>query len=96
VAPGVEEGAKTGFAWLLGTSIPLTHSIFGLIEGVWDAARGGRGFAAGLLSLVSHTCFGLAAGWLYRLTASVLLAVAGSCLLHMIWNGLILNLSRKP
>jgi hypothetical protein len=96
VAPGVEEAAKTSFALFLGTSIPLAHFIFGLVEGLWEAARGGRGWVAGLASLASHAAFGLAAGWIYRLTASVLLAVAGSCLLHMGWNGLILNLSRKP
>ncbi|MDQ0285327.1 hypothetical protein J2Z49_000420 [Desulfofundulus luciae] len=96
VAPVVEEAAKTSFALFLGTSIPLAHFIFGLVEGVWDTARGGRGWAAGLVSLASHTAFGLAAGWLYRLTTSALLAVAGTCLFHMGWNKLVINLSRKP
>ncbi|RKO67891.1 hypothetical protein [Desulfofundulus salinus] len=96
VAPGVEEAAKTSFALFLGTSIPLAHFIFGLVEGVWEAARGRRGWAAGLASLASHAAFGLAAGWLYRLTASALLAVTGSYLLHMGWNKLVVNLSRKP
>ncbi|MGB9803386.1 hypothetical protein [Desulfofundulus sp.] len=95
VAPVVEEAAKTTFALLLGTSIPRAHFIFGLVEGVWEAARGGRGWAAGLVSLASHTAFGLAAGWLYRLTTSALLAVAGAYLLHMGWNKLVVNLSRN-
>ncbi|SHI64874.1 hypothetical protein [Desulfofundulus thermosubterraneus] len=96
VAPGVEEAAKTSFALFLGTSIPLAHFIFGLVEGLWEAARGGRGWAAGLVSLASHTAFGLAAGWLYRLTTNALLAVAGAYLLHMSWNKLVVNLSGKP
>lgn len=96
VAPGVEEAAKTGFALLLGASIPLAHLIFGLVEGVWDAIKGGRGLVAGLVGLASHVAFGVTTGWLYHFTGNPWPAVAGAYLLHTGWNRLVIALAVRP
>ncbi|HHW42502.1 MAG TPA: hypothetical protein GXX25_01590 [Desulfotomaculum sp.] len=95
LSPGVEEGAKTGLALWFSASIPASHLVFGLVEGVWDAFKGRRGPAAGLVGVASHGLYGLLTWWLYRFTGNPWMAVAGACLVHVAWNRLVYHLSAR-
>lgn len=86
-APFVEEAAKTGMALTTGASIVLTHGIFGLIEGVYDAwGSGFRGLSAGLISLVGHTAYGYITYLLWQHRYGFGLALAGGYVVHLLWN----------
>lgn len=87
VVPVLEEGLKTGTALLLGTSVLLTHSVFGLGEALHDYLVSRRfGFWAGLSSIVSHWAFGQTTVIIHFHTMSWPLGVLTSIFLHICWN----------
>ena len=86
-APLVEEAAKTGAALTMGASLVLTHSFFGLIEGVYDAwGSGFRGISAGLVSLAGHAFYGYITYLIWQHRAGFGLALAGGYIVHLLWN----------
>ncbi len=86
-APFVEEAAKTGMALATGAPIVLTHSVFGLIEGVYDAwGSGVRGLSAGLVSLAGHTVYGYITYLIWQHRTSFGLALIGGYIVHLLWN----------
>ncbi|MHB1126028.1 MAG: hypothetical protein ACYC2T_03580 [Bacillota bacterium] len=91
--PIVEEVFKTGTAVSLGSSIILTHMIFGAVEGLYDLRTRGGGVPAALVSLAGHWLFGYMTTTGSRLTGSL----AGGMLLgigaHLFWNRLVYKLS---
>lgn len=91
--PVLEETIKTGVALFWGTSVPYTHSVFGLVEGVHDyvVARG-WGLLAGLVSMTSHWLFGQATLLIFNTSGSWLAGVLGASLLHTCLNYLMVRL----
>ena len=86
-APLVEEAAKTGAALTLGAPLVLTHSIFGLIEGVYDAWGSGiRGICAGLVSLAGHTVYGYITYLIWQHRPGLGWALVGGYIVHLLWN----------
>lgn len=94
VVPLVEELLKSALALLLGASIPLTHLVFGLVEGASELRHVKRGKIAALLGAVSHLSFGLITAAVYRLSGSAPAGVAGAVLAHMVWNAYVYDLVR--
>ncbi|MDI6637899.1 MAG: hypothetical protein QME82_03180 [Bacillota bacterium] len=93
LGPGVEEAAKTGFALAIAAPVVVVHLGFGAVEAVYDASvrRGwtswsGPGFAAGAVSLLSHTAFGVLTQAVLALTRQPLLAVTAAAVAHALWN----------
>jgi hypothetical protein len=93
VIPWLEEGIKTGTALLFGTSVPYTHSIFGLIEAVHDYYASPRwGYWAALSSLFSHWFFGQCTIYVQQKTDSWSLGVIGAGFVHTFWNYLLVHI----
>lgn len=87
VIPWLEEVIKTGAALLVGTSIPLTHGVFGLVEAVHDCMTSRRwGFWAGLASVVSHWFFGQITQYFLSQMGYWLLGVGVAAVAHVSWN----------
>lgn len=93
IGPGVEELLKTGLALLLGAPILLSHLTFGLAEAGWEVASYRRGTVAAVFALLSHGIY----GWITEILAAtgLLLALATSCALHMLWNHWVLQRSKQ-
>lgn len=86
-SPLFEEAAKTGGAVLLGASVVLTHGVFGVIEGLYDALEGNpQGVAAGLTSVAGHLFYGYISSLVMIKFDSFVYAVAAGYLVHSLWN----------
>jgi hypothetical protein len=91
--PWLEELVKTGVAVLSGTSIILTHGVFGLLEAVHDYVASPRwGIPAGLLSIISHWFYGLVTFTVYQSTSLWPVSVLSAAFLHVGWNYLMVRL----
>lgn len=92
IVPIVEELAKTGLALLFKSSIIWTHSVFGLIEGLYDLFYTQKtGLAAGLTSITGHLLYGLITAWAFSRSGQVAVAVMSGYLAHMIWNLIVMK-----
>lgn len=92
LAPMIEELAKTGTAVLTGSPVILTHAVFGLVEGVYDAWDAGwPGFRAGLVSFGGHLFYGYVTSLVLQKHKLVLLAIVTGYLMHMLWNVAVLK-----
>lgn len=92
-APLVEELAKTGAALAAGASIVLTHAVFGLIEGLYDAWGADlRGISAGLVSLAGHTVYGYITCLVWQHFSNLAWALAGGYAAHLAWNLAVMKL----
>ncbi|PKM81434.1 MAG: hypothetical protein CVU89_09280 [Firmicutes bacterium HGW-Firmicutes-14] len=92
LSPLIEETAKSGTAFLTGSPLVLTHGIFGLIEGIYDAWGAGlRGLKAGLTGLAGHVFYGYATFLVLEKRQSILLAVIAGYMIHMLWNMVVLR-----
>ena len=92
LVPLVEETAKTGAALALGAPIIAAHAVFGLTEAVYDAVKPSRhGLVAGLVGLIGHLGFGLAAGLVYAHYNSGPAAIASATFLHAVFNAAIIG-----
>ncbi|MHB1420242.1 MAG: hypothetical protein ACYCX4_11775 [Bacillota bacterium] len=93
--PLVEEVFKTVTAVSLGTSILLTHLVFGAAEGLYDLRMRGGGVPAALVSLVGHTLF----GYLTTIGSNLMGNLPGGLLLgtgaHLFWNMMVYKLSAR-
>jgi len=87
VIPILEETIKTGIAMILGVSVPLAHSVFGLVEGLHDyVASKNLGLLAGVISLISHSFFGQLTVWVFLRSGSWLYSIAAAGLVHTLFN----------
>lgn len=92
LAPLVEELAKSGAAIIAGSSMVLTHGMFGLIEGVYDAWDSGwSGLSAGLLSFLGHIFYGLVTWQVWQKHGVFWLAVIAGYVVHTLWNALVMK-----
>lgn len=99
VSPLIEEAAKTGMALLTGSSLVLTHGLFGLIEGFYDAWNSGNGgLKAGAVSVAGHLFYGYTTLQVMQ-NFGVIQAVIAGYLVHMLWNLTVFKLivkKRRP
>ncbi|GBF32163.1 hypothetical protein DCCM_0354 [Desulfocucumis palustris] len=93
LGPAVEEAAKTGLAYILGTSVPATHLVFGLLEGLWEGA-GKKDLPAGFTAVLEHTVFGLVTYFIYHYTGFIVAAFFFAYVIHAGWNMLVLGINR--
>lgn len=90
--PFIEEAVKTLGAVLLGGNLILCHMVFGAVEALYDLYNSPAEYSmtASLLSLASHTVFGIVA---YTLVVYIgwhfLSAVFISAIVHSLWNKFI-------
>ncbi len=86
-APLLEELAKSGISVLLNTSLVLTHGVFGIVEGLYDAwGSGFQGIKAGIISFLGHLLYGYVT-YLVLLKYNLFFAsVLAGYLVHMLWN----------
>lgn len=88
--PVMEEAVKTLPAYSLGADVLLTHVVFGLIEGGYDALTARRGWLAAVVSVAGHSVFGAVT---VALTAAggVAAGLAGAVLVHLAWNRAVVS-----
>ncbi|MGI6038012.1 MAG: hypothetical protein ACOYD6_07270 [Limnochordia bacterium] len=85
LVPAIEELAKTGLAVVMNQPLLGVHIIFGLLEAIYDARKGGQArWSASLASIVGHGFFGLLTFSLAR--GSLPLAIGAAWLVHALWN----------
>lgn len=95
-APLVEESLKTGLALLLGTSLFISHLLFGLAEGIFDVLRPGRDdLPAGISGLISHGVYGWLTQTVWLASGNIWLGVAAALVVHMLWNAAVVLLARR-
>lgn len=93
--PLVEELAKTLPAFFLGANIFLTHSVFGIIEAVYDllnSARQTKAIAV-LLSVVGHSTFGGITYFILAQFNNIWMAVVSGVICHVVWNMAVVRYS---
>jgi len=87
LTPLIEESAKTGSAFLIGSPLLLTHAAFGMVEGVYDSWEAGmKGITAGLTSLLGHSFYGYVANLAWNRYGEFPAAVLAGYVAHMMWN----------
>ena len=86
--PIIEELLKTYTAVLFNVSILYCHIIFGVVEALADYFAGER--LAALLSIASHTAFGLIATYVYS-HFGILWSLLATSIVHMIYNKFMLT-----
>ncbi|HHW57550.1 MAG TPA: hypothetical protein GXX15_07810 [Clostridia bacterium] len=89
--PVIEETCKTVSGYLT-CSILLSHLMFGIAEAVNDYIKSSYkiNFRAAVLSILSHSFFGLTA-YVLVLKTNIFLAIAITSLIHGFWNRLMLR-----
>ena len=93
IIPFVEELLKSGVPYLLGEPIYVAHAVFGLSEAVYEivTGRATESRSGAVLSLLSHTLFGLLTMYLFSLSGSFLAAVLAVSVVHGLWNNLVVQ-----
>jgi len=87
VGPFIEELAKNGAAILTGSPLVLTHGVFGLAEGIYDAWDAGfQGLKAGLASLLGHVFYGYLTALVFHKYRVFWPALLTGYTVHMLWN----------
>jgi hypothetical protein len=86
MGPVVEEVSKSYLAWYLGASLLVTHSTFGVIEGIYDLLNSRYGTKGCILSISGHSLFGLVTLAVYSLSGSIGLGIVMACLIHIAYN----------
>lgn len=89
--PLVEEFSKTCFAFFLSGDLVFSHMAFGTIEALYDLFNTPEkySFTASVLSLLSHTVFGLISFFTVKLSGSPVPAVLLAVAVHGLWNRFI-------
>lgn len=86
-SPVAEEVFKTLPAYYLGADLLLTHNVFGLIEGIYDAVTSENSkFVPMLLSVLGHSFFGSVTVLGRYFTGEIWLGLIGGVFVHVIWN----------
>ncbi|KJS85668.1 MAG: hypothetical protein JM58_07995 [Peptococcaceae bacterium BICA1-8] len=93
IVPIAEEILKTFIAIILGASIFYAHFSFGVIEAIWDMKANTKGFRPAILSLLTHSFFGLITIYTFQLTGLLILGIIISTTTHIIWNSYIIRRS---
>lgn len=97
LVPLVEEVSKTWLAVAMNAPIFYTHAVFGTVEGIADIYSGRPlGISAGWVSYLGHMVFGYLAAWAYQRWNNVWLAILPAYLIHMIWNGFVMQVLVSP
>lgn len=89
MVPLSEEIAKTSSAILLGGWIPGVHLVFGIIEAFYDFHHGQVkkiAIFAALISVISHSLFGIMTNYFYGWTDGLVLAILIVAIIHGLWN----------
>lgn len=89
IIPLVEEVSKTIIAILIGGSIIGVHVIFGIIEAIYDLLHTKNKNAApiaAILSIISHSIFGIISYYIYLWTGWLVLAIIIATIIHSTWN----------
>ena len=87
--PFVEEVSKTSVAILSHSSMIGVHVVFGVIEAFYDVIHTKEqrvALIAAVLSLISHSIFGIISYYLYDWTRCSVLAIIAATIIHSIWN----------
>ncbi|WP_027339791.1 hypothetical protein [Halonatronum saccharophilum] len=84
--PLLEEVLKSGLYYIFGSSLILTHLIFGIIEGIFDYLDSR---VAALTAVISHLLFGYITIYIWDLVGNLLVGVLVTILVHTIWNYLV-------
>lgn len=95
-APVFEEILKTGLAVLLGGYIIGSHVVFGSVEALYDLSkdRGASSIYACIVGFISHAIFGIITVYVFRNTSVILWGVAAAAAVHMLWNYLVMTVSK--
>lgn len=86
LVPLIEETSKSLLAVLFLSPIVITHLLFGMIEAVYDLINGKNGFLAGMVSILGHSFFGYITYTTLLYSRSIIVAILGGYLIHMLWN----------
>ncbi|HWR43678.1 hypothetical protein [Sporomusa sp.] len=93
LGPVAEEAAKTLFAYYLGAAIIPVHTLFGVIEAMYDWVQdGGKHLTASLLSIAGHSLFGVVTAGILMMTGSVWFGLAAGVLVHLVYNVTVVRL----
>jgi len=84
-APALEEALKSGIAFAAGAPLIAAHFVFGAVEGVYEASGRRPSPTAALLSVVTHTFFGLLTV-LFAARSGPAAAVAAVAAIHALFN----------
>ena len=96
LAPLIEETAKTGAALITGSPVILTHGVFGLVEGTYDAwGAGMSGLKAGVTGLAGHVFYGYVTSLVLSRHNIIFYAILSGYIIHMLWNFTVLKLVVK-
>jgi hypothetical protein len=95
-SPLAEEVLKTLPAHYLGADVLITHSVFGLIEGLYDFITSPKSKAIPLLmSVLGHSLFGVITVLGRYFTGQIWLGLIGAVFVHIIWNITAIRLMSK-
>jgi hypothetical protein len=89
IIPLVEECSKTLIAIMMGGSIIGVHVVFGIIEALYDLLHTKSKNAAtiaAVLSLISHSIFGIISNYIYIWTGWLSLGIIITTIIHSTWN----------
>ncbi|GAV22793.1 hypothetical protein [Carboxydothermus pertinax] len=92
MAPWIEEPLKTLLPVLGNGNLIIAHMVFGFAEGLYDLFTAKKNFLAFVLSLITHTVFGLIT--LFFITKlSVFYGIIIAALGHTLYNLIILKVA---
>ena len=90
LSPVLEEGLKTLFAYSFGADIFVTHTVFGLVEAVYDWVQTQGRILAAFLSIAGHGLFGFVTVFTAQ-AAGVHIGLAAGIVTHLLWNTLMIK-----
>lgn len=88
--PALEEVLKSGIASAAGAPLAAAHFIFGSVEAVYEVSGPNPSPGAAVLSLGTHTSFGLLTAW-FAARGGLSAAVAAVAVMHALFNSGILR-----
>lgn len=93
LGPVVEEAAKTLFAYYLGADIIIVHTVFGVIEALYDwYQNSGRQLIAPILSIAGHSLFGIGTVGALITFDNIWMGLAAGIVFHLVYNVTIVRL----
>lgn len=89
--PVIEEFSKTCFSLIIEGNIIFCHMIFGTVEALYDFYTTPEKYSltASVLSLLSHTIFGVITFYVIKLSGFSVIAVLVAVSIHSMWNRFI-------
>ncbi|EGO64570.1 hypothetical protein [Acetonema longum] len=92
LSPVLEESVKTLSAYYFQADLIMVHIGFGVIEAAYDwYSSQETAWKAAILSIVGHTFFGAVTAFCWRLAGIIWLGLAAGCIVHLLWNVIILR-----